>query len=204
MPDVPPTASSHPATWAFGYPVFHAETREAWRAWLEAHQDDVPGVWLVSWKASTGRPAVGYEALVEEALCVGWVDSTANTLDEQRGLQLVTPRRPRSPWARTNKRRVARLQAEGRMGPRGLRVVEVAKANGFWTIYDAVEDLREPDDLAAALDAVPEARASWDAFPASPRKAMLWWVIRAVRPDTRARRVAAIVEQAARGERARG
>ena len=61
----------------------------------------------------------------------------------------------------------------------GRRAVEVAKANGSWTIYDAVEDLLEPDDLAAALDASPAARAAWDGFPPSARKQMLWWVISA-------------------------
>ena len=204
MPDVPPTASDHPATWKFDYPVYHPESREQWRAWLEAHQDDAPGVWVVSWRSSTGRPAMTYDALVEEALCVGWVDATVNRLDDERTLQLVTPRKPKSTWAATNKERVARLEAEGRMGPRGRAAIEVAKANGWWTIYDPVDALVEPDDLAAALDAVPDARAAWDGFPPSPRKQMLWWVISAVKPETRSKRVSTIVEKAARGERAQG
>lgn len=204
MPEVPASCSDHPATWTFDYPIHHPETREQWRAWLEAHHDDTRGVWVASWKPATGRPSVPYDALVEEALCVGWIDSTVNTLDDQRGLQLFTPRKPRSTWSRSNKERVARLEAAGRMGPGGRRAIEVAKANGWWTIYDAVEDLEEPDDLVAALDAVPEARAAWDAFPPSPRKQMLWWVISARRPETRERRITSVVEKAARGERARG
>ncbi len=204
MADVPPSASEHPATWTFDYPIHHAETREAWRAWLEAHQSDTPGVWLASWKPATGRPAVGYEATVEEALCVGWIDSTVNTLDDERALQLVTPRRPRSPWSRSNKQRVARLEAAGRLGPRGREVIEAARSNGWWTIYDAVEDLREPDDLTASLDASPAARTTWDGFLFSARKQMLWWVISAVKPETRARRIARVVADAAEGRRAQG
>jgi uncharacterized protein YdeI (YjbR/CyaY-like superfamily) len=198
MPErsVPPTASEHPPTWKFGYAVYHPETRAAWRAWLLANHTTAPGVWLASWKRATGRPAVAYEEAVEEALCFGWIDSTVNTLDEERGLQLMTPRKPRSSWTRLNRERVARLEAEGRMTEAGRRAVEIAKANGWWLLYDSVDDLLEPDDLAAAIDASPQARAHWDGFPPSARKQMLWWVVSAAKPETRARRIAAIVTDA--------
>jgi uncharacterized protein YdeI (YjbR/CyaY-like superfamily) len=202
--DVPPTASVHPPTWKFDYPVYHPADREAWRAWLEANQGDAPGVWVVTWRSSTGQDRVAYDAIVEEALCVGWVDSTVNVLDEERGLQLVTPRRPRSTWARTNKARVARLEAEGRIGPRGRRAIEAAKANGWWDLLDDVEALVEPADLRAALDADAAAREAWDRFPPSARKQMLFWIVSAVKDDTRRRRVETVVERAAHGERARG
>jgi uncharacterized protein YdeI (YjbR/CyaY-like superfamily) len=86
----------------------------------------------------------------------------------------------------------------------GRRAVEVAKANGWWTIYDPIEDGVEPDDLADALNASPAARAAWDAFPRSARKQMLWWVATAAKPETRARRVAKIVSEAQHGRRATG
>lgn len=203
MRGVPPTASRHPATWKFDYPIYHAETREQWRAWLDAHLDDA-GVWLASWKQATGRPYVTYDALVEEALCVGWVDSTINTLDEDRHLILVTPRKAKSTWSRVNKERVARLEEEGRITERGRAAIDVAKANGWWEILDSVEDLIEPDDLAAALDAEPAARRHWDEFPPSARKGMLWWVKSAVRDATRDRRIDRIVADAGRGRRAQG
>jgi uncharacterized protein YdeI (YjbR/CyaY-like superfamily) len=201
---VPPSASDHPATWKFGYPIYHAETRAAWRAWLEQNHASVRGVWLASWRNSTGRPAVPYPEVVEEALCFGWIDSTVNILDEERGLQLLTPRKPRSTWTRLNRQRVAELEAAGLMTEAGRRAVEVARANGWWTILDPVEDLIEPADLAAALDAMPQARKEWDAFPPSARKMMLWWVVSAAKPDTRARRIATIVSKAAHGVRAAG
>ena len=204
MGAAPPTASDHPPTWKFGYAIYHAETRAAWRAWLEENHADVRGVWLASWRSGTGRPAVPYPEVVEEALCFGWIDSTVNILDEERRLQLIAARRPRSTWTRLNRQRVARMEAQGRMTPAGRRAVEVAMDNGWWAITDAVEDLIEPEDLAAALDAAPAARAAWDGFPPSARKAMLWWVISAVKPDTRARRVSAVVHAAREGRRAQG
>lgn len=200
----PPTASDHPATWKFGYPIHHAETRAQWRAWLAANHDRQPGVWLCSWKASTGRPSVDYAAVCEEAICFGWIDSTVNTLDDERGLQLITPRRPRSTWTRLNRRRVDEMEAAGLMTDAGRRAVAVAKDNGWWTIYDPVEDLIEPDDLSAALDGDGAARTHWDAFPVGARKQMLWWVYSAAKPGTRARRVRRIVADAADGVRAQG
>jgi uncharacterized protein YdeI (YjbR/CyaY-like superfamily) len=198
---VPSTASEHPASWKFGYPIYHPETRAAWRAWLAANHASLRGVWLASWKRRTGRPAVPYEEAVEEALCFGWIDSTRASLDDERSLQLMTPRRPRSSWTRLNRERVARLEAEGRLTDAGRRAVEVAQRNGFWLLYDTVEDLVEPDDLAAALDAVPQARAHWDGFPPSARKPLLWQVVSAAKPDTRARRIASIVDSARQGRR---
>ncbi|WP_370323900.1 YdeI family protein [Euzebya sp.] len=200
----PPSASDHPPTWTFDMPIYHAETRAAWRAWLAAHHLTERGVWLATWKSATGRPAVPYPDAVEEAICVGWIDSTVNRLDDERNLQLMTPRKPRSSWTRLNRERVDRMEAAGLMTDAGRRAVEVAKANGWWMRFDAVEDLIEPEGLARALDAVPAARASWDAFPPSARKQMLWWVVSAARDDTRARRVAAIVDAAREGRRAQG
>jgi uncharacterized protein YdeI (YjbR/CyaY-like superfamily) len=116
----------------------------------------------------------------------------------------MTPRKPKSGWTRTNRGRVEALEARGLMTEAGRRGVEVAKANGWWTIYDAVEDLVEPDDLATALDASRPARAAWDRFPPSPRKQMLWWVVTAGKPETRARLIATIVSVAELGRRAAG
>lgn len=199
---VPPSSSSHPATWNFDYPVYHAETRAQVRAWLLHNHRTAPGLWLCSWRTPTGRPRCPYPEVVEEAICVGWVDSTMNILDEERGLQLLAPRRPKSTWTRLNRQRVADMEAAGLMTEAGRRAVEAAKANGYWTILDPVEDLIEPDELARALDAEPAARAAWDAFPPSARKQMLWWVISAVRETTRDKRIATVVTKAARGERA--
>jgi uncharacterized protein YdeI (YjbR/CyaY-like superfamily) len=198
------SASDHPATWKFGFPIFHAETRAAWRAWLVERHDRERGVWLCSWRAPTGRPACPYPDAVEEALCFGWIDSTVNVLDGERALQLMTPRKAKSSWTRLNRRRVEAMEAAGLMTDAGRRAVATAQANGFWTILDDVEDLIEPPDLASALDGAPAARTQWDAFPPSARKAMLWWIVSAAKPATREQRIGAVVAKAAVGERAQG
>lgn len=198
--------SDHPPTWKFDLPIFHADSRAQWRAWLDANHSSVKGVWLCSWKRPTGRPFCPYPEAVEEAICFGWIDATVNVLDDDRALQLMTPRKPKSGWTRLNRQRVASMEAAGLMTDAGRRAVAVAVAqqNGRWTIYDSVEDLIEPPELAAALNASRPARHQWDAFPTSAKKAMLWWIVSAVKDDTRDRRIATIVAKAEIGERAQG
>lgn len=197
-------ASDHPATWKFDYPIHHVETRPQWRSWLEHNHTSTRGVWLCSWRSGTGRPRCPYPEVVEEAICFGWIDSTATQLDDDRGLQLITPRKAKSSWSRLSRQRAADMEERGLMTDAGRAAIDAAKANGWWTISDPVEDLEEPADLATALDQHHQARASWDSFPASARKQMLWWIVSAIRPATRASRVADVVAEAANGRRARG
>lgn len=197
-------ASHHPPTWKFDYPITHAETRAQWRTWLADNHTSTRGVWLCSWRTTTDRPRCPYPEAVEEAICFGWIDSTNTVLDEERSLQLFTPRRPKSQWTRLNRKRAADMEDRGLMTDAGRRAIAAAKSNGWWTISDQVEDLEEPPELATALDANPQARSNWDGWPPSARKQMLWWVVSAVRDDTRAARIAHIVAEAAAGRRARG
>jgi uncharacterized protein YdeI (YjbR/CyaY-like superfamily) len=185
-------------------PLVHADDAATWRSWLEEHHATSDGCWLVTWRPKTGRPHLDYEAAVEEAMCFGWVDSTGGTLDEERGKLYFAPRKPRSPWAATNKARVARLTAAGRMAQAGIAAIEQAKENGYWEILDSAERLEVPDDLAAALTKHPPAADNFAAFPPSVRKQMLSWVALARRPETRANRISKIATAAARNERARG
>ena len=184
-------------------PKVHPESRAEWRAWLEANHT-TGGAWLVSWRTSTGKPRVPYEDIIEEALCFGWVDSTAKTLDDERGMLWFAPRKRGSGWARTNKERVARLEAAGLIAEPGWAAIEAAKADGSWSLLDDVEDLREPDDLKAALAEIPGAVENWESFPPSSRKMALTWVVTAKRAETRAARVKDVAEKSARGERRRG
>ena len=182
-------------------PLVHAETRAAWRAWLEANHAAATGVWLINWRKGHG-PSVGYEESVEEALCFGWIDSQGGNLDETRSRQYFAPRNPNSGWATTNKARVERLIAGGLMAPAGLAAIDRAKANGSWTLLDDVEKGVIPDDLEAALAGQPPAAPHFDAFPKSVKRAMLEWIAQAKRPETRAARIGQIAERAAINERA--
>jgi uncharacterized protein YdeI (YjbR/CyaY-like superfamily) len=185
-------------------PEVHADDRATWRAWLEVNHATAAGAWLVTWRPRSGRIGLDYEASIEEALCFGWVDSTGGRFDDDRGKLYFAPRKPRSVWAATNKARVERLIADGRMRPAGLAVIEQAKANGSWTILDGPERLEVPADLAASLERHAPADVNFAAFPPSARKMLLGWIALAQRPETRAARIAKVAQAAARNERAYG
>ncbi|GAA1858511.1 YdeI family protein [Microbacterium koreense] len=178
-----------------------AEDAAAWRAWLEANHTRKAGAWLVRPRPGVELDVVGYEDAIRHALCFGWVDGPTRSFDDVIGGLWFSPRRPYSGWAATNKARLEALEAEGLMTDAGRRVVEIARANGSWTVLDNAEAGVEPDDLAAALDASPDARRHWDAFPRSARKLGISHVDLARRDETRAKRIAKLVADAAEGRR---
>jgi uncharacterized protein YdeI (YjbR/CyaY-like superfamily) len=179
----------------------HFTTADEWRRWLAQNHARKQGVWLVQYKPRTGKPAIPYEDAICEALCFGWVDSTYRRLDDERGMLWWSPRRKGSVWARSNRERVVRLEAEGRMTDAGRAVIAAAKADGSWSILEPVEALTVPDDLAAAFAAQPGAIERWDAFTPSAKRPYLLWIATAKRPETRARRVRETADRVARGLR---
>lgn len=179
------------------YERIHPETPAEWRDWLEAQHDHSPGAWVIQWRTRTGRRRLSYEELVEEALCFGWIDSTMKKLDDERSMIAMTPRRPASVWSRSNKDRVERLTVEGRMTDAGLRAVQVAKGNGSWESLDDIDTMILPGDLIAALATDERARLNFDGFAPSRKKMILHWIKSAKRAETRARRIAETVRQAA-------
>ena len=176
-------------------------TRREWREWLEANHGTSPGAWLVTGRAGSDLPRLGYEESVEEALCFGWIDGQAGTIDENRSRQYFAPRRPGSPWARTNKERVERLTTAGLMRPAGQAVIDRAKADGSWSMFDSVDRLELPPALASALASRPAARANWDAWPDGVKRQVLSSLVLTKREETRLRKIEQYADAAARNER---
>lgn len=180
-----------------GLPVVFAEDRDAWRAWLAENHAAEKGAWLVLGKKGSGLRTVNYEEAVLEAVAFGWIDSRANRVDETRYIQLFTPRKPGSMWSNSNRERVDRLVAEGRMTPAGMALVDAAKAGGTWLTLETVQANEIPDDLAEALAANEDAGRHFAAFPPSSKRIILEWIASAKRPETRAKRIAETVDKAA-------
>jgi uncharacterized protein YdeI (YjbR/CyaY-like superfamily) len=175
--------------------------RSAWRKWLRAHRAKSTGIWLVFDKKSSRPDRLKYGDAVEEALCFGWVDSLVRPLDDMQYMQYMSPRKPKSAWSKSNKDRVERLIAQGLMAKPGLAAIELAKKNGSWTEFDAIEALIVPDDLAAALDAKPVAARNFAALPPVRRKQFLYFINNVKRPENRAKRIKEVVQRAAKNQR---
>ena len=181
----------------------YVEDRAAWGRWLSANCTRSPGIWLVFDKKASRLDRLAYGDAVEEALCYGWIDSLVRRIDDARYQQLFTPRKATSTWSRVNKDRVARLIEQGLMHETGFAAIERARANGTWTTLDTVEALVVPDDLSRALRRTKGAAAGFESFARSHRKAYLYWIKQAVRPETRTQRIAEVVRRAAANQKSR-
>ncbi|MBE9059549.1 YdeI/OmpD-associated family protein [cf. Phormidesmis sp. LEGE 11477] len=178
------------------------DIRQDWRSWLSKNQSRPESIWLVTYKKHMGDRYLSYDAIVEEALCFGWIDSLPRKLDADRSMLLISPRQPKSVWSKLNKERVERLIREGLMTPAGMKKVERAKANGSWTFLDDVEALLIPEDLSVELEANPVAKQNFEKFSPSSKKGILQWIKMAKRSQTRRQRIEKTVAQAALNQKA--
>ncbi len=184
-------------------PELYFPDRPALRAWLARHHAAHRAIWLVYDKAAPGRTrSLDYDAIVEEGLCFGWIDSLPGKVDALRTKVYFAPRKPRSGWSALNKRRIIALTKAGLIEPPGQAKIDAAKRDGSWTTLDAAEALEVPADLTRALRAAPPALSNFSAFPPGARKQVLLWVLGAKRPETRAARVAESARLAALNIRA--
>jgi uncharacterized protein YdeI (YjbR/CyaY-like superfamily) len=152
-------------------------------------------VWLKLAKKGSGIESVSQAEAVEAALCYGWIDGQAQSIDESYWLQRFTPRTARSKWSKRNRARAIQLIERGEMKPAGLREVERAKSDGRWhAAYDAPSTATVPDDLRVELQRNPEAREFFASLDSRNRYAILHRIQDAKRPETRARRIAKFVE----------
>src|SRR5262245_2970386 len=109
------------------------QSRAEWRRWLAKNHDKETGIWLVFFKQQSTKPTLDYDAVVNEALCYGWIDSIIKKLVADRYARKLTPRKLDSRWSDSNKRRVAKLIEQGLMTKYGLAKIEAAKKSGLWT-----------------------------------------------------------------------
>ena len=176
----------------------HVATRAEWRAWLEANHRTSAGVWLVAWKAATGRPRVAYDDAVEEALCFGWIDSLVRRLDDERFAQKYTPRKPGGTWSPPNRQRARRLIAAGLMTASGAMLLPPDL-----DAPDPVTPHREDPVVLEAVEAALRADAlAWQAFQRlapSHRRNYLRWILDGKREETRARRAAEAIARLRQG-----
>jgi uncharacterized protein YdeI (YjbR/CyaY-like superfamily) len=183
-------------------PVLAFATQDELEQWLEREHATAPGVYVRLAKKGAGVPSVSYPELVESCLCFGWIDGVSRRIDDRFYVQRITPRRARSVWSRKNVQAVGALTASGRMRPAGLAAAEAAQADGRWErAYAGPATATVPEDLAAALAAVPAAQEHFAALDGVNRYAVLHRVATAATPATRAKRIGTLVQMLAEGRR---
>jgi uncharacterized protein YdeI (YjbR/CyaY-like superfamily) len=175
---------------------------EAWRAWLRQNHDREDVVWLVFLKKGAGPVPFGYQEALDEALCMGWVDSLLKKIDETSYMRKFTPRKPTSTWSDRNKERVKQLILEGRMMSPGTRTIQVARENGMWDkgIQPPEVDERLPGALLSAFQDNPRARDHYFSMTTSAQKQYNIWINMAKRAETVQKRVEEAIRLLENGE----
>ncbi|WP_405014700.1 YdeI family protein [Kitasatospora sp. NBC_01539] len=162
----------------------------AFERWLGEHHTRHEGVWVRMAKKNSGIPSVTSDELVDTGLCFGWISGLRRSLDDRFYLQKYVPRRPRSLWSQVNVEKVAELTAEGRMREPGLAEVRRAQEDGRWAAaYGSQRTAEVPPDLAAALDADPAARRTFEALDRTARYLVMLPLLQALTPAARRQRL---------------
>ncbi|MEU7122352.1 YdeI/OmpD-associated family protein [Streptomyces zaomyceticus] len=179
------------------------ETAEL-EAWLETHHADTPGVWLRIAKKGKGGSSLTIPEVLDCMLCFGWIDGQRKGGDGVYFFQKYTPRRSRSLWSQVNVRKVAALTEAGRMREPGFAEVRAAQADGRWaSAYPSQAEATVPDDLAAALEADAQARASYEGLGRTDQYLVIMRLWQARTPKGRAQRLERMVAKLAAGEKIR-
>jgi uncharacterized protein YdeI (YjbR/CyaY-like superfamily) len=183
-------------------PIRTFRTRQDFASWLEKNHGRSSGIWARIAKKGSGLKSMTYLEGLDTALCYGWIDALKRPENESAWLQRFVPRRKASLWSKINREKALRLIERGEMRPPGLAEIERAKGDGRWeAAYDSPARAMVPPELEAELARRPKAKQLFDSLDRINRYAIIWRVQTAKKPETRARRIATLVEMLEKGKK---
>lgn len=168
--------------------IFFANRSEL-RNWLTKNFAKPEGVWAVHYKKSSGFGDLSWEAIVEECLCFGWIDSLPGKVDESKTKIYISPRKTNSGWSRRNKELLIELQKSGLIEEPGLEAIERAKANGSWQRFDMAEALEISPELQLVFDRDQKSFSKWKALSEAKQRQALQLIYEARTEATRQKRI---------------
>lgn len=178
------------------------KTQGEWCKWLTNNHATSNGIWLRIFKKGSDIETVSYKEALDEALCFGWIDGQKSIYDKDSWLQKFTPRSDQSMWSKVNREHVERLAKEGRMQPAGLTAVAAAKKDGRWgKAYDSPSNMNVPADFLKALAKNKKAKLFFDTLNRTNRYSIAWRLETAKKPETRQKRMEAIITMLSRSEK---
>jgi uncharacterized protein YdeI (YjbR/CyaY-like superfamily) len=174
---------------------------ESFHKWLCKHHDREVEIWIKIHKVDSGIKSITSREAIDVVLCWGWIDGVRKGFDDKSFLQRYTPRTRKSIWSQINVDNVARLIKDGRMTEHGLKEVDQAKSDGRWArAYKSGKDMNFPDDLQAAIDAEPKAKAMLTKLSAQNRFALAFRTHNMKTEAGRKKKIEAFVAMLKRGE----
>ncbi len=177
------------------------DSAAAFRRWLAPNHSSASELLLGFYKKGASKVGITYSEALDEALCFGWIDGVRRRVDDERFTIRFTPRTKRSIWSAVNVRHVERLQREGRMAPAGIAAF-AARDPARMNVYAFEGSGKGLDaDSERILRKNAKAWRDWSARPPGYRRTAGWWVSSAKKPETRAKRLATLIECSAKGVR---
>ena len=179
------------------------DTEADFRRWLKANHRSAPELLVGFWKKGTGRPSIDWPQARDQALCFGWIDGIRRSLGDDAYTIRFTPRRKGSIWSKVNVERYEELAADGLMTPEGVRAYEENKhKSGLYSYEKPLAALEAAEDALFRRDQA--AWTDWQKRPLGYRRNALNWITTAKKPETRAKRLAVLIECSAKGEKIPG
>ena len=180
-------------------PTFFRSAGE-FRSWLEKNHGTASELWIGLYKKGSGRRGIAYSEAVDEALCFGWIDGLTRSIDDSRWMIRFSPRKTKSNWSAVNLKRFDQLQAQGRVAAPGFEAFERRDRRERRYSYESPPAGLDPG-LEKRFRADHEAWEFWQAAPPSYRKSATYWVMSAIKEETRERRLGVLIESSRNGER---
>ncbi len=91
---------------------YYFKNATEWREWLHENHNLSKGIYLIFYRVNSTSQSMRWEEAVQVALCYGWIDSTVKKLDDERRIQIFTPRKDNSVWSKLNKTYIEKLLRE--------------------------------------------------------------------------------------------
>jgi len=121
----------------------YVKTRTEWRKWLRKNYKTSKEIWLIYFNKDSGKERIPYDEAVEEALCFGWIDSTAKKVDHESFAQRFTPRNPKSSYSQLNKERLKLLLKQKKVVASTRKILPDIKNEKFIFPKDILNALKK-------------------------------------------------------------
>jgi uncharacterized protein YdeI (YjbR/CyaY-like superfamily) len=183
-------------------PTYFA-TEADFRRWLQENHETAAELLVGFWKKGSGKPSIDWPQARDQALCFGWIDGVRKSLGDEAYTIRFTPRRRGSIWSKVNVDRFEALKADGLMTAAGALAYEINKhKSGLYSYEKPLASLEPAEEKDLRKNRA--AWAYWEKQPPGYRKLVLNWITTAKKPETRAKRLATLIEDCAAERRIAG
>ena len=170
-----------------------AFTRNDFRKWLMKNHDNESKVAVIVYKKHTGKSSPSHRELMEEAICFGWIDTTVHKLDENRYIKNFSKRNKNSKWSDNTIKYGKELIKQRKMTPVGLKYYKEGLSKPTHD-FGIPKNPDMPVELKIALEKNKISKENFEKFPASAKKMIYRWILRAKRNETIIKRIKLTVD----------